>query len=197
MLPRCPSPSAVTHGLWSLWDLMLKKAALELSRVVAQIAQLEVTCAWSRSRHPEVLFDASGSLHDMSTQILLSARRACIFSDLDDVLPEITRFESVLGPQVRIEDVAGRASNLKNRILDELQNEHYFQVARQDVKFYGQKALFGTVVARRFKNAAQDIESAGNCLALQQPTACVFHLMRAMEMATRQLGRKLKVTITP
>jgi hypothetical protein len=34
-------------------------------------------------------------------------------------------------------------------------------------------------------------------LALQQPTACVFHLMRAVEIAVRQLSMRLNVTITP
>ena len=49
----------------------------------------------------------------------------------------------------------------------------------------------------KFRKAAADVESAGTCLAVQQPTACVFHLMRAMEVAVRQLGKRLKVKITP
>jgi hypothetical protein len=62
---------------------------------------------------------------------------------------------------------------------------------------YGQKAPFGDAVANKFKRAIDEIENAGNCLALRQPTACVFHLMRAMEIAVRQLGRRLNINITP
>jgi hypothetical protein len=56
---------------------------------------------------------------------------------------------------------------------------------------------FGEAVAKKFKGAGADIHNAGNCLALAQPTACVFHLMRAMELVVRQLSKRLKVTITP
>ena len=101
------------------------------------------------------------------------------------------------GNDTVIEDVKGSASHLKHRLFDELENEHYFQVAREDVRFYGQEALFGHRVAKKFKAAVEDIEDAGNCLALQQPTACVFHLMRAMEIAVRKLGKRINVTITP
>ena len=57
--------------------------------------------------------------------------------------------------------------------------------------------LFGEAVAKKFKDAAYDIQKAGNCMALQQPTACVLHLMRVMEVALRVLGKKLKVKISP
>ena len=52
-------------------------------------------------------------------------------------------------------------------------------------------------MAKKFKNAAADIEKAGDCLAMQQPTACIFHLMRAMEVVVRKLGRRLNMKITP
>jgi hypothetical protein len=93
--------------------------------------------------------------------------------------------------------VKGRATALRERLEQELENEFYFQVDRQEVQFYGQKTLFGDAVAKKFKGAAYDIENAGNCFALQQPTACVFHLMRAMEVVVRKLSKRLDVTITP
>jgi hypothetical protein len=36
-----------------------------------------------------------------------------------------------------------------------------------------------------------DIEEAGKCLALNRNTACVFHLMRVMEVGLRALGASL------
>lgn len=86
---------------------------------------------------------------------------------------------------------------MRNRIQDELQNVYYFQVDQKEVQFYGQKQLFGQQAANKFKDAAYDIENAGNCLALQQPTACVLHLMRAMEVALRTLGAHRKLKIGP
>jgi HEPN domain-containing protein len=39
----------------------------------------------------------------------------------------------------------------------------------------------------------EDIEEAAKALALQRPTACVFHLMRAMEIAVKRLGKRVGV----
>jgi hypothetical protein len=176
---------------------MLKNAALEFGRAIADLAQFVTVCRMSRELTPRILRDQSGTMLPLLQDILGNLKRVCILSDLDDVQPEIDRFGEVLTHEPLIEEMQGRAEHLKERLLDELGNEFYFQVFRYDVPFYGQRALFGEVVAKKFKNAPDDIESAGNCLALQQPTACVFHLMRAMEVAVRQLGKRLKVTITP
>lgn len=93
-----------------------------------------------------------------------------------------------------------------NDVLDEIRKIHndfisilerrYFYALRSDLqKFYGKPELFGAAVANKFPQAARDIEAAGNCLALGEPTACVLHLDRAMEIATRRLARKLRVTL--
>jgi len=177
---------------------MLKKAGLEFGRALAQLAHLEWTCILSRKVTPHILVDDSGALKRDATQILGNLKRVCILADMQEVLSEIDRFGLLLTQtKVSIEDAKGSATHLKYRLLEELDNEHYFQVDRRDVQFYGQKHLFGHIVAKKFKKAADDIENAGNCLALQQPTACVFHLMRAMEIAVRDLSRRLNVTITP
>jgi len=196
---RRPLPiRSCPHGLWSLGDLMLKKAALELGRALAQLAQLEMSCETARRLQPHVLTDETGTLRRDATQILGNLRRVCILSDLSEVLPEIDRFGGHLTDnRVRIEDVKGAASHLKYRLFDELENEHYLQVDRREVQFYDQDALFGIAASKKFRKASYDIKNAGNCLALQQPTASVLHLNRALEVTLRHLGRRLKVPIRP
>jgi hypothetical protein len=54
-------------------------------------------------------------------------------------------------------------------------------VSEDNLKYWDKEHLFGETVSQKFKDASGDIESAGNCLALGQGTACVFHLMRAMD----------------
>jgi hypothetical protein len=177
---------------------MLKKAALEFGRALAQLGQLEWTCVLSRKLNPNVIYDESGTLRRDTVHILGNLKRVCILADMQEVLREIERFSAlVTSATVSIEDVKGSAHHLLQRLLEELDSEHYFQVDRADVRFYDQDAAFGDLVADKFKPAKADIKSAGNCLALQQPTACVFHLMRAMEIAVRQLSKRLKVTIAP
>jgi len=57
--------------------------------------------------------------------------------------------------------------------------------------------LFGPEVAAKFPRASADIKSAANCLVLGQGTACVFHLMRAMEVVVRKLSVRMKVNTAP
>ena len=111
------------------------------------------------------------------------------------IAPEVDRFNTALQSEP-LADIARRCDHLKNRILDELAHEFYFKVHRGDIQLYGQKLPFGTAVAKKFKRAAPEIIHASNCLALRQPTACVFHLMRAMEVVVRQLGKRLHLTIS-
>lgn len=177
---------------------MLKKAALEFGRALAQLAQLEWTCVLSRKLNPNVIDDKSGTLRRDTGNILGNLKRVCILADMQEVLAEIDRFGALISTDpVSIEDVKGSAHHLLHRILEELDSEHYFQIDRHEVRYYGKKELFGPQVSKKLKDAAYDIEHAGNCLALQEPTACVFHLMRAMEVALRSLSTRLKVKIGP
>jgi hypothetical protein len=189
-----PSPS---HGLWSLWELMLKKAALEFGRACADLRMAEMTCHHMLSTGREVPPAIILKMGQTAADILGNLKRVAILSDLNQELgPELDRFQTALrGPNLA--DIKSRAEHLRNHIYDELENEHYFQVDRFEVRFYDQKEAFGPKVASKFKAAVPDIENAGNCIALQQPDACVFHLMRAMEVAVRKLGRRVNVTITP
>jgi hypothetical protein len=51
--------------------------------------------------------------------------------------------------------------------------------------------LFGKAVIDRFPDATRDIAAAGRCLALDEPTASVFHLMRVLEIGLRDLANRV------
>jgi hypothetical protein len=174
---------------------MLKREALEFSTAVSDLWLMENIC----DRSSDLEMDEQQMLDTKLKvqEVLENVRRICALSGLNDAIgPELERFHTALQNKP-LADIAQRCDHLRNRILDELAQEHYFQVSRKDVKLYEHEAPFGDAVARKFEMAASDIKNAGNCLALHQSTACVFHLMRALEIAVRQLGRRLNVTITP
>ena len=51
-------------------------------------------------------------------------------------------------------------------------------------------------MARKFSKATNDIENAGDCIALGVPTPAVFCLMRVMERGVQRLGKRLGVQLT-
>jgi hypothetical protein len=85
---------------------------------------------------------------------------------------------------------------LQDVVLDILKHQ-FVQVHRDRVKYFEQEALFGVEVTTTFKRAAFDIRESGNCIALDLPTAAVFHLMRVAEHGIRRLAKRLPgVTLT-
>jgi hypothetical protein len=83
---------------------------------------------------------------------------------------------------------------LKNDFALILSARWFYALSPEAAKHYGLMAAFGEQFWEKFKNARDDLEHAGNCLALGEGTACVFHLMRTMEIVIRDLGHRLGMT---
>lgn len=92
-------------------------------------------------------------------------------------------------------DLLRDVQKLKNDFVLILSNRFFYSLRPESNGLYGKPYLFGEAVAKKFPAASNDIEWAGNCLALGQPTACVLHLNRAMEIALHKLAGKLHVTL--
>lgn len=187
---------AGSRRLWSLWDMLQKYAALFVSG----------TTALDEAKWIAFQTNAAGKDSPLARSQIVAVgrhgagliRQACILADMDSVLPQIDRldqsFEMLLEkPAYNLDTVGHSIKHLISRIHDELDTEHFFRIDKGDVSFYVNKQPFGEVVSDKFPLASEDIEEASKCLALQQSTACIFHLMRAMEGAVKRLGERLGV----
>jgi hypothetical protein len=87
-------------------------------------------------------------------------------------------------------DLLKDVQRLKNDFALILSKRLFYSLPSELSGLYGKPTLFGEAVAKKFPKASNDIEWAGNCLA-GQPTACVLHLDRAMEIALHKLAKKL------
>lgn len=85
---------------------------------------------------------------------------------------------------------------LDNTIRREMSTRWFFFLSDACADFYDQKELFGADVNVKFPSIAYDTVEAGNCCAMGRSTACVFHLMRIMEVGVQAFGTKLGVTLT-
>jgi hypothetical protein len=92
-------------------------------------------------------------------------------------------------------DEAKRISKLAER---EIKGTAFFYVPAARVVFlptYEEPHVFGEKVSNAFPSAIPDIYEAGTCLALGRGSACVFHLMRALEIGLRTLGAVFGVSL--
>jgi len=79
---------------------------------------------------------------------------------------------------------------------DELCSHVFLHVTLDQARRYEQVELFGKDVHAAFSRSAFDISEAGSCLALDRPTAAVFHLMCALETPLESLAHQLGVPLT-
>jgi hypothetical protein len=78
---------------------------------------------------------------------------------------------------------------LINNIIIELSSPWFLMIpANQRWQYEQTQPVFGSAVAQVFSEASADIEAAGRCFALDEWTACVFHLMRSLEHALRKMA---------
>ncbi len=84
--------------------------------------------------------------------------------------------------------VERQVGELVSRFEDELKSHHFFYIPQGRFAHYMQPVAFGVEVTTKFPTASADIEEAGNCYAVGRNTACVFHLMRVMEIGIRALA---------
>lgn len=86
-------------------------------------------------------------------------------------------------------------------IQSELTRHRFFLVHEPKWHRYSNddRPLFGAPVASVFPEATPEIAEAGRCLALDRWTACVFHLMRAVEIAlhhwSADIGAQLNIPV--
>jgi hypothetical protein len=92
-------------------------------------------------------------------------------------------------PLLNISRAAQIASRLEFDLVEATKNRKFLWITGDRENLTDRDDLFGDSVALKFPSAVRDIREAGNCLAAECPTACIFHLMRASEVGLRALAR--------
>ncbi len=84
---------------------------------------------------------------------------------------------------------------LMNRLWDELDTHVFYQIESQKSLFYEEPEKYiGQEVSKAFPTAARELTDASKCYATGRDTACVFHLMRALELGLTCMARVFGVS---
>lgn len=145
---------------------------------------------------PHVLEPLLPELARKTSGFISRIRDECAELGLEHALAKIDRALDSLRRLNSTHQVASLNSmfrELRERIQDELATRKFYYVHPRLTSYYENVDLFGPDVTRKFPSAAIDIDEAGKCLALGRHTACVFHLMRALEIGVQSLSQKLGV----
>lgn len=88
-----------------------------------------------------------------------------------------------------------RLARLSSVLHSEIESRTFFYVPPDRALYYDDQELLGKGVIEKFPVIQFDVVEAGNCYAVGRGTACVFHLMRIMEVGVQRLGTKLGVCL--
>lgn len=88
-----------------------------------------------------------------------------------------------------------QAKVLREAIESELQYRRFAYVPTGNALLHDKFALNWDAIWSRFPASKEDSLRAADCYALEQDTACVFHLMRVSEIGLRAIAKKMRVTL--
>lgn len=164
---------------------------IQLSRLSGLFAAMDTASLAQKSGTRELL---TGNTALSMRQSLCMAEELCDELGLVVSVQGVRRMrETFQGGSISVESIGPKLGELISTMQDELAAHVFMYIEPTKTAFYSKPQLFGKEVAERFPSAAFDIEEAGKCLALNRGTACVFHLMRVMEVALYALGNDLSI----
>lgn len=172
----------------SLLDMLMFPAAKFLidAKGMGQMMRVSERC------HPDEKFNPD---HAESTQEFLdSMREKCEASGLKMAMIYVDYID-LTDPKLTYRELGRKLEELYNRMRDELCQFVFLQVPADRTQYYLDQPQFGAEVADKFPKAVTDIQEAAKCYATGRSTACVFHLMRVMELSVQHLGQKLNVNL--
>src|SRR5579862_831578 len=131
-----------------------------------------------------------------ANELLEKVRKSFPSKDFPQTSAAITRVYAVANSWCHFQDLYIRIVGLRETMEDELRDRKAVLVPNLKADYCDKERLFGDEVFGAFTSAQSDIQNGGNCYALGLYTACVFHMMRALEAGLQALANDIPVTWT-
>jgi hypothetical protein len=93
------------------------------------------------------------------------------------------------------ETLGNACDNVQTTLWDEVSDIHFLYLNRAERDLFKSTAPFGEEVKSAFPSANVELVNAARCYALEQSTACVFHLVRSAEIVVRCLMAHLQIPL--
>jgi hypothetical protein len=139
---------------------------------------------------------------DRTRRLLKRIENSCDPIVFDSVFERIdlkfNRHEPLLQPlsgrrPFTLQELSLQLAELNDKIAEVLGANKFLIIPGADTEFFDNYLIFGFDVAKKFPEASKEIVAAGTCYAAACYSACVFHLMRAVELGARSMVNSLKV----
>jgi hypothetical protein len=192
--------------LWSLWDTMHKlksdlffKAYEHATAFHQTLSILHGNKISMPKRDLEEKITRFDGFATELTALGLTGAALCVARTLEILRTGSTEDQEIPGQVVFSPQDAARLQNslsqCTSRIPDDLTGQVLLALDPRRSHLYQDPRPFGDEVFEAFSAARMDIEDAAKCLSLERGTACVFHIMRALEGAASVIADKIGAAI--
>ena len=188
------------YKLWSLFD-MLKFAADSFLAAVQGLTNAKgrlAICAIRTTGGSGIVVreEAEKLRHDLGpvwAELAKLGLPRSIFTQIDHLLQH-------LGRDLTYDEALAAITLLEDCLRDELSQLVFLRVESDAARLFQSAETFFDEEDRRvlacFPDSREDLKAAGRTFALDEWTACVFHLMRAVGQALNKWAKELGVQLT-
>ncbi|KKK72588.1 hypothetical protein LCGC14_2902370 [marine sediment metagenome] len=177
---------AEPYRVWSLLEMLQNVDAEGLMRCANALGTnltLPLNDSERAQWQPNVIEKLINDLRPLAEHLGLRATLASVRT--------LETFQEVKQKEVDRESFFLALEDIRSRLIDELNGIYLFAMEPREKTLYENTQAFGPEVAATFPGAIVDIEEAAKCLAFDRATACVFHLMRVLEVGLQGLAKDL------
>lgn len=172
--------------LWSLEDV-IRFVAPDFAAAIATLAENVLLLR----RAPEDM-----DWKEMRSRVEESLTVLARLPTAPGVVSQMNRLHALSAPDSNREVVAALTVQFYESLLAELQPKVFLLLAPDKATFYVEDSdAHAQQIAEAFGHAdiALDFAAASRCFALDEWTACVFHMMRVLELGLRWIAGRLEV----
>jgi hypothetical protein len=180
---------------WAMWD-MLKVDAGAFHHAITTIENLQTTIR-AFVKGDEQYF---ALVDDKMKSLYLEAAHS--------IMPPLQTLEASLAwmeaerlvrniqsePSISYRHIADSLQSINMRLKDELALRSVYVLKAGKAQYFdGALNMFGKEFSEKFQSATYEVDEAGKCFALERSSACVFHLMRVLEIGIYAASRSLNI----
>ena len=128
---------------------------------------------------------------------LAAFENECIDLELKTCADSLRRMRRILAnPNGTYEQIWEIGKELDGRLRAEMEGRVFLSLSMEEAKYFENYRQRWGEFLELYPSTEDDIEEASKCIALSRNTACVFHLMRVLEVALRGMSLCLNIPLS-
>lgn len=144
----------------------------------------------------QTLFTSMGAIRETSENLNMRASKANIQKTFDTLSVLMTNGLVNGIDRDGLNVLISQLSTLLTFAVEELATYKFISILPENAEIFSEPlSKFDDQIMESFPGVTFELEEAGKSFALNRYTACIFHLMRAMEYGVGKLARELNATV--